>query len=149
MGAGLRIIDGMGPAGFEPATNQVKYIARLLPSGTFPTSPSRTVRATFIAHGSPTPTFHLASDASFNAHVRFPDFVVCIPSPCIGHYPDHLSTMGAPSPCILIAPRRVELRSIAYKAIALTRCATGPKMFRRSRFSRLSLVTGLGPPFVV
>jgi hypothetical protein len=71
----------MGPAGFEPATNQVKYIDRPLPSGTFPTSPSRTVRATFIAHGSPTPTFHLAGDASFNAHVRFSDFVVCIPSP--------------------------------------------------------------------
>jgi hypothetical protein len=139
----------MGPAGFEPATNQVKYIARMLPSGMFTTIPSRTVRATFIAHGSPTPTFHLAGDTSFNAHVRFSDFVVCTPSPCIGHYPDHLSTMGAPSPCISIAPRRVELRSIAYKAIALNRCATGPKMFRRSRFSRLPPVTGLGSPIVV
>ncbi len=136
----------MGPAGFEPATNQVKYIARLLPSGTLPTSPSRTVRATFIAHGSPE---FRSYTWEASAQSRLKNYSSCTPSPCTGHYPDHLSTMSAPSPCISIVPRRVELRSIAYKAIALNRCATGPKMFGRSRFSRLSLVTGLGSPFVV
>jgi hypothetical protein len=27
-------------------------------------------------------------------------FVTCAPSPCTGHYPGHLSTMGTPSPCV-------------------------------------------------
>ena len=29
------------------------------------------------------------------------DFVACAPSPCTGHYPGRLSTMGTPSPCVL------------------------------------------------
>jgi len=28
------------------------------------------------------------------------DFATCAPSPCTGHYPDRLSTMDTPSPCV-------------------------------------------------
>lgn len=43
----------MGPAGFEPATNQVKQITAHTIFDVLPTIPSRTVLAPFNAHGSP------------------------------------------------------------------------------------------------
>src|SRR5262245_43476884 len=66
-------------------------------------------------------TLNLASEVEANSFVRFISFFLpepyvqlslhtalqkldaasCTPFPCLKHYPEHLSTMGAPSPCIL------------------------------------------------
>src|SRR5579859_5723368 len=58
---------------------------------TFPTPSSRTVHAPFNAHGSPDIQPYITDWFSL---VDIP----CVPSPCIRHYPDHLSTTNAPSP---------------------------------------------------
>jgi len=52
-----------------------------------------------------------------------PSTFPCTPSPCIGHYPDHLSTMGAPTPW---GSRPV--------GVPLVTCLTVP--LRRSPFRR-------------
>jgi hypothetical protein len=71
---------------------------RVTYKGTFPTSPSRTVRAPFDAHGSPEIGPHRGYSALSGVPSRLWGYFSCTPSPCIGHYPDLLSTMGAPSP---------------------------------------------------
>jgi hypothetical protein len=66
---------------------------------TFPTTPFRTGQAPFGASGSPTLAFVPIGLARHPAHpFRTLNACVCTPSPCIGHYPDHLSTMGTLSP---------------------------------------------------
>jgi len=87
-----------------------------------PAFSSRTVRAPFNAHGSPEAIFQTS----------------CTPSPCIGHYSDHLSTMGTPSPCVFrrlddpqvplhtTSVRRFPVRPFAFSSIAME------EVFRKS-----------------
>ena len=78
----------MGPVGFEPTTNQVKQIM---------------ARTTGYTSDYPFP--NRACTFQCTRLSRSPIRTSCAPSPCIGHYPDYLSTMGTPSPCV---PRRLD-----------------------------------------
>jgi Universal stress protein family len=78
----------------------MKWAASALPRGTFPTASSRTRRATFMATGSPGRWLHLVSGCcGIHRTLWVLSTFPWTPSPCIGHYPDHLSTMSPLSPC--------------------------------------------------
>ena len=108
-------------------------MASTLPFGTFPTAPSRTVRAAFTAYGSPT-----ATSSQGKLPIPFPGFAVCTPSPCIRHYPDHLSTMGTPSPC---ASRRLGDPQVPLHITSVLRFPVRPACSQRASLWRRSLVS--------
>src|SRR6266568_790978 len=59
-------------------------------------APLRTGRAPFSASGSPGPQFIFPGLSHPPVQHRYlPSEQPCTPFPCIGHYPDHLSTMDA------------------------------------------------------
>jgi hypothetical protein len=84
VGKGLRIL--MGPAGVEPATNQAEYIAMRYLS----------VSARLLLSE---PCVRLSTHTALQG-CGLCSTIPCTPSPCTGHYPNHLSTMGTPSPCV-------------------------------------------------
>src|SRR5205085_2046846 len=62
----------------------------------------------------------------------------CVPSPCIGHYPDHLSTMDTPSPC---ASRRLGDPQVPLHPTSVLRFPVRPTCSHRVSLWRRSLVS--------
>src|SRR5947208_1415188 len=128
----------MGPAGIEPATNQVEWI-----TSTFPITPLRTVHAPFSAHGSPGMRFTFPGLPYHPAQSRYSlSAFPCIPSPCIGHYPDHLSTMDTPSPCI---SRRLGDPQVPLHTTSVRRFPVRPTCFYQASLWRRSLANLITP----
>jgi hypothetical protein len=74
------------------------------------------------------------------------DFVTCVPSPCTGHYPDHLSTMDTPSPCVC---RRLGDPQVPLKLWSecrfLVRCFTRSWRISQGKRSTALITTAIDP----
>ncbi len=68
------------------------------------------------------------------------DFVTCAPSPCIRHYPDRLSTMSTPSPCVVF--RRLGDPQVPLHITSVLRFPVRPiSAWRRSLVSLITSLT--------
>ncbi len=85
-----------GQRGTVHAFDLPEYTLSSISASPFPTAPLRTGRAPFSASGSPGPQFIFPGLSHPPVQHRYlPSEQPCTPFPCIGHYPDHLSTMDA------------------------------------------------------
>jgi len=122
----------MGPAGVEPATNQVEYIAICYLS---------VGARLFLSE----PCMHLSAHTALQGR-GLCSAIPCAPSPYIGHYPDRLSTMDTPSPCVF---RRLGDPQVPLKLWSecrfLVRCFTRAWRITQGKRSIALITTAIDP----
>src|SRR6266487_5348756 len=122
----------MGPAGVEPATNQAEYIATRYLSVS-----SRLLLSE--------PCVRLSTHTALQG-CGLCTTIPCAPSPCTGHYPNHLSTMDTPSPCVhrRLGDPQVPLK-LRSECRFLVRCFTRSLRIFQEKRSIALITTAIDP----